>query len=177
MGTTEDEMVGWHHWLDGHEFGWTPGVGDGQGGLLCCSSWGCKESDMTEWLNWTELKMLVAYSYIIFSISWFILLREWNSQLRFMLNNLWYFITGYRKYPTSSVCYASLTSLVTLPCKQNVQYCQQAFLLHGPSLRLSCGHPNHCSYVLSASLLLGKSCTLDFMDMPWVPFWITRSQG
>ena len=50
-GTTEDEMVGWHHWLDGHGFGWTLGVGDGQGGLACCGSWGCKESDMTEWLN------------------------------------------------------------------------------------------------------------------------------
>ena len=54
-GMTEDEMVGWHHWLNGHGFGWTPGVGDGQGGLACCSSWGHKESDMTEWLNWTEL--------------------------------------------------------------------------------------------------------------------------
>ena len=53
--TTEGQMVGWHHLLNGHEFGWTPGVGDGQGGLACCSSWGCKESDMTEWLNWTEL--------------------------------------------------------------------------------------------------------------------------
>ena len=50
---TEDEMAGCHHWLDGHEFGWTPGVGDGQGGLACCNSWDHKESDMTE-LNWTE---------------------------------------------------------------------------------------------------------------------------
>ena len=55
-GTTEDEMAGWHHWLDGRESGWTPGVGDGQGSLVCCDSWGCKESDTTEWLNWTELK-------------------------------------------------------------------------------------------------------------------------
>ena len=55
-GTTEDEMVGWHHRLDGHGFGWTLGVGDGQGGLACCSSWGRKELDTTEWLNWTELK-------------------------------------------------------------------------------------------------------------------------
>ena len=47
-GTTEDEMVGWHHQLNGHEFGYTLGVGDGQGGLVCCGSWGCKESDMTE---------------------------------------------------------------------------------------------------------------------------------
>ena len=54
-GTTEDEMVGWHHWLNGHEFEWTPGVGDGQGGLACFSSWGLKESDMTERLNWTKL--------------------------------------------------------------------------------------------------------------------------
>ena len=49
--TTEDEMAGWHHRLDAHEFGWTPGVGDGQGGLACCNSWGCKELDTTEWLN------------------------------------------------------------------------------------------------------------------------------
>ena len=54
-GTTEDEMAGWHHRLDGRGFGWTPGVGDGQGGLACCSSWGRKESDTTERLNWTEL--------------------------------------------------------------------------------------------------------------------------
>ena len=54
-GMTEDEMAGWHHRLDGHEFEWTPGVGDGEGGLACCSSWGCKESDMTDRLNWTEL--------------------------------------------------------------------------------------------------------------------------
>ena len=53
-GTTEDEMVGWHHQLNGHGFGWTPGVGDGQGGLACCSPWGRKESDMTEWRNWTD---------------------------------------------------------------------------------------------------------------------------
>ena len=46
-GTTEDEMVGWHHQLNGHGFGWTPGVGDGQGGLACCNSWGCKESELS----------------------------------------------------------------------------------------------------------------------------------
>ena len=53
-GTTEDVMVGWHHWLNGHGFGWAPGVGDGQGGLVGCSSWGHKESDTIEWHNWTE---------------------------------------------------------------------------------------------------------------------------
>ena len=55
-GMTEDEMVGWHHWLDGHEFEQALGVGDGQGTLVCCTPWGRKESDTTEWVNWTELK-------------------------------------------------------------------------------------------------------------------------
>ena len=54
VGTIEDEMVGWHHWHSAHGFGWTLGVGDGQGGLACCGSWGHKELDMTERLNWTE---------------------------------------------------------------------------------------------------------------------------
>ena len=55
--TTEDEMFEWHHWLDGHEFEQIPGVGDGQGGLACCSPWDHKESDTTEWLNWTCIIM------------------------------------------------------------------------------------------------------------------------
>ena len=55
-GTAEDEMAGCHHWLNGHEFEQALGVGDGQGGLLCCSPWGCKELDMTEQVNWTELE-------------------------------------------------------------------------------------------------------------------------
>ena len=53
-GTMEDEMVGWYHWLNGHEFEQAPGIGEGQDSLACCSPWGCKESDMTEWLKWTE---------------------------------------------------------------------------------------------------------------------------
>ena len=53
-GTTEDEMAAWHHRLDGHDFEWTPGVRYGQGGLACCDSWGRKESDTTERLNWTD---------------------------------------------------------------------------------------------------------------------------
>ena len=63
-GTTEDEMAGWHHWLDGRESEWTPGVGDGQGGLACCDSWGRKESDTTERLNWTELNFLTSRSWM-----------------------------------------------------------------------------------------------------------------
>ena len=60
-GTTEDEMAGWHHQLSGREFEWTPGVGDGQGGVVCSSPWGQKESDTTERLNWTYLIQLTPY--------------------------------------------------------------------------------------------------------------------
>ena len=68
-GMTEDEMAGWHHRLDGREFQWSPGVGDGQGGLACCNSWGCKELDTTEWLNWTELNLLVVWQVSVILIS------------------------------------------------------------------------------------------------------------
>ena len=70
---TEDEMVGWHHWLNGHECELTPGVGDRQGDLVCCSPWGHKESNTTEWLNWTEnsygisedLKVIKAIDFVL----------------------------------------------------------------------------------------------------------------
>ena len=72
-GMTEYEMAGWHHWLDGHEFVWTPGVAvgtatDGQGGLACCDSWSHQKSDTAERLNWTELilKYLKLFFHIIF---------------------------------------------------------------------------------------------------------------
>ena len=58
----EDEMAGWHHRLDGRESEWTPGDGDGQGGLPCCNSWGCKESDTTEWVKWTELNWMYLWN-------------------------------------------------------------------------------------------------------------------
>ena len=57
-GMTEDEVVGWHHWLNGHEFEQALGVGDGQGSLVCCSPWGCKESDTTERLNWGFMSLI-----------------------------------------------------------------------------------------------------------------------
>ena len=71
-GMTEDEMVGWHHWLNGHEFEYTPGVGDGQGGLACCSPWGQKSQT---WLSgWTEFliyKMeLIPVCFILFTVWW-----------------------------------------------------------------------------------------------------------
>ena len=62
-GTAEDEMAGWHHWLDGHESEWTLGVGDGQRGLACCNSWGHKELDTTERLNWTEEMVMDGEAY------------------------------------------------------------------------------------------------------------------
>ena len=62
-GMTEDEMTGWHHWLDGRESEWAPGVGAVQGGLACCDSWGHKESDRTERLNWTELNNHLAIGF------------------------------------------------------------------------------------------------------------------
>ena len=73
-GTTEDEMAGWHHWLNGHEFEQTPGDGDGQGGLACCSSWGSKELNTTEWPDWTELIQL-SQNYLLkrfFFLQWFV---------------------------------------------------------------------------------------------------------
>ena len=68
-GMTEDEMAGWHYRLNGHGFGWTPDVGDGQGGLACCDSWGRKELDMTEWLNWTEVNNIVEHLFMFYILS------------------------------------------------------------------------------------------------------------
>ena len=74
--TTEDEMVGWHHWLNGHGFGWNLGVGEGQGGLVCCGSWSHKESNMTEWLNWTDIYIVQTlrgtkgYKWYVVSLFW-----------------------------------------------------------------------------------------------------------
>jgi len=70
-GTTTDEMAGWHHWLDEHESEWTSGVGDGQGGLACCDSWGHKELDTTEPLIWSDL------------IWWLIHVEVWQKTTKF----------------------------------------------------------------------------------------------
>jgi len=65
-GTTEDEMAGWHHWLDGRESGWTPGVGDGQGGLVCCDSWGCRVGhDWATELNWMFIESVMLSNHVI----------------------------------------------------------------------------------------------------------------
>ena len=69
-GMTEDEMAGWHHQLDEHGFGWTLGVGNGQGGLVCCDSWGGKELDTTEQLKWTELSWYVWLNPLTVHLKW-----------------------------------------------------------------------------------------------------------
>ena len=61
-GMTEAEMVGWHHWLNGHEFGQVLGAGDGQGSPACCSPWGFKESDTTKRLNWLKLEFIIKFT-------------------------------------------------------------------------------------------------------------------
>ena len=82
-GTTEDETVGWHHRLDGHGFGWTLGVGDGQGGLACCGSWGHKESDMTEQLNWTDFFSIELHEFFVYF--------GYNSLSDLQITNIFYF--------------------------------------------------------------------------------------
>ena len=79
-GMTEDEMVGWHHWLNGHEFEQALGAGDGQGGLVCCRPWGCMESDTTERLNWTNMlswmPFLTCWYFFWISRSWLALFPQ-----------------------------------------------------------------------------------------------------
>ena len=77
-GMTEDEMVAWHYWLDGNEFEQALGVGDGQGVLVCCSPWGCRESDMTEWLNWLRMNSVRE------SVPWL------SHSLRSFAGNVWH---------------------------------------------------------------------------------------
>ena len=97
-GTTEDEMVEWHHWLNGHEFEQALGGGDRQESLVCCSPWVCKELDTTEWLNWTELNSKVDGCYSFFQLhSWFVGRKPSTWKLSFMffwlslaLRVLWY---------------------------------------------------------------------------------------
>ena len=92
-GMTEDEMVGWRHWLNGHGFGWTLGVGDGQWGLVCCGSWGCKELDTTERLKWTEcaiftviMKMSESWSFNVPSIKFKAIIKVTWMYVDFLFN-------------------------------------------------------------------------------------------
>ena len=71
-------MAGGHHWLDGRESQWTPGIGDGQGGLACCDSWGCKELDMTEWLIWSDHFYLNCIEKLVYH--WIITISKWINE-------------------------------------------------------------------------------------------------
>ena len=88
-GRTEDEMVGWHHWLDGHEFEQTPGVGDRWGSQAFCSTWGCEVLDMTECLNWTEAgsNILLLLMVLQCSITWL-----------HICSYLWFFLRKHKTY-------------------------------------------------------------------------------
>ena len=110
-GATEDEVVGWHHWLSGHGFGWTLGVGNGQGSLAFCSSWGHKELDTTEWLNWTELNWIKYRGktniYLVLSMYWVL--------LKYTLT-LFISIAPYMREVLSSLFYESSTLKLRLKC-------------------------------------------------------------
>ena len=102
-----DEMVGWHHRLDGHEFEQALGVGDGQGSLACCSPWGHKESDTTEWLNWTDWDILNHY----FMFLLFCSLPCLPGTLITIGYTAWYYPTGHRvSFFLSSFLYISVFS-------------------------------------------------------------------
>ena len=90
-GTPEDEIAGWHHWLDGRESQWTPGVGDGQGGLACCDSWGHKESDTTERLIWSDLRESVptGTSFLVGVIKMFLIDVVMGAQLCGYIKKQW----------------------------------------------------------------------------------------
>ena len=127
-GTREDEMALWPHQLDEHEFEWTPGVGDGQGGLACCDSWGHKELDTTEWLKWTELKVSHASK---------VMLKILQARLQQYVNHEFPYIqAGFRKgreepeikLPTSAGSWkkqesSRKTSISALLTMQSLQLC------------------------------------------------------
>ena len=106
-GMTEDEMVGRHHWLNGHEFAHAPGVGDGQGGLACCSPWGRKESDMTEQLNWTELDPLTEFSFP-FSLLSIVVGRNYSPSLQVL--------PAYPKCTSPSQSFSKSMTTTSSPC-------------------------------------------------------------
>ena len=108
-GTTEDEMAGWHHWLNRHEFEQAPGVGDGQGGLSCCSQWSRKELDMTEWLSWTELNFQGDKMFVRFNS---LRLGEWLEKFCISINIIIYLSCSLRIFSPS---WAKMTNIHFIP--------------------------------------------------------------
>ena len=125
-GTTEDEMAGWHHRLDEHEFGWTPGVADGLGGMACCNSRGCKESDTTEWLNWTLPSVLLK---ILFLVPF---PRDAINSTLF--SAVICCLDSTQIPPTTSLAYLANPSTGTLPCIWPISLCLMS-CLNSPNLR------------------------------------------
>ena len=139
-GTTEDETAGWHYRLNAHEFGWTPEVGDGQRGLACCDSWGRKESDTTERLNWTELNWYVCY--IMKSLFYYEFIYVWKifnfflslkpPYLEYINGNIEYTLLScaYMKYLINNFCYYSLFCSVALGwCLFSLTVLSKGFLI------------------------------------------------
>ena len=114
-------MAGWHHWLDGRESGWTPVVGDGQGGLACCDSWGLKKSDTTERLNWTELNWNLRLHYLhLRKKNFFSVFHFWFAAWTVGLVALWssYLVciewTGCSSRILSQIYFRSISSVICL---------------------------------------------------------------
>ena len=128
-GMTEDEIVGCHHWLNGHGFGWTPKLGDGQGGLVCCRSWGRKESDMTEWteLNWTDVEVPILWPPD--AKNWFIwkepdIEKDWRQEEEMTEDKMvrwhhWFMVHEFEQTLGDSGGQGSLTWCSLLGCKQS----------------------------------------------------------
>ena len=124
-GTTEDEMAGRHHWLNGHEFEWTPSVGDGQGGLVCCDSQGCKESDMTERLNY---RATTSNSNLKFQNAIQIDHRQWQHKSQVTAS---WDIDKLSIWIVAALWLKSSSSIVTLWFKSSLNFLRPHTLLHG----------------------------------------------
>ena len=154
-GTTEDEMAGWHHRLDGRLFEWTPGDGDGQGGLACCSSWGRKESDMAERLNWTEDSLKVLSLLLLFTMNPYsqcqhvfyfsIAVQQTAGHVVVqLLNRVWLFMSPWTAAHQASLSFTISWSLFTLISTESVMpsnhliLCRPLLLLPSifPSIRV-----------------------------------------
>ena len=131
-GTTEDEMAGWHHGLDGCESEWSPGDGDRQGGLACCNSWGHKESDTMERLNWTELNWI----YIENGNCEFMSSQNWKHSLRYRFTQdcKWFIYTilaetvSYHFYLLKDITRLPLSRVITEYLQSNFRFkfCKQS---------------------------------------------------
>ena len=129
-GTAEDERVGWHHWLSGHEFEQAPGVDNGQWSLGCYSPWGHKESDTTEWLNWTELKVWLTLCIFFFQLKVFGDHKGTQSRPLLLLNSMRAWSLGTSKGPLCpSVSSASPGNSVSLPVSDLPSWLILSFIL------------------------------------------------